>query len=236
MEKWPRYRSWCAHFASRRVAYFSLWPSCQHVVIMRRACGVTCQASRSAAALIGRDAADVIGSLAGELADIGGDLVVAEFSGDVVAHDPHVQLAAPGQRERAAVPGWVGQGDGRNRCCGDDGSAEQAGVCPRRRVIVWPFGAVGADDGVDVDEGAVLVLDDLAERQAQAVAELASADARLPGQDRAAPARSGPTGRDGGVEQHRAGIAEAVRAQRLPDRGVAILVAPAAGFRLPVRA
>jgi hypothetical protein len=43
--------------------------------------------------------------------------------------------------------------------------------------------AVGPDDGVHVDQAAVLVFDDLAERQAHAVAELAPADGQLAGQD-----------------------------------------------------
>jgi len=42
--------------------------------------------------------------------------------------------------------------------------AQQAGIGPSGRVLAWPD---GADHGVHVDQAAVLVLDDLAERQPQ---------------------------------------------------------------------
>jgi hypothetical protein len=126
------------------------------------------------------------------------------------------------------VDGTDGLGDGRGKQ-GDRG--------PGRRGGGRPGGAVEADDGVEVDHAAALVFGDLGEGDPQLGGEglvrqpgLASKGAAQ-GDGEAAPQFGGA-----GVEQDRAGVVIAVRAQRLTEPGIIASVPVTAGHTSAVGA
>jgi len=114
------------------------------------------------------------GALGGVFGDVGGDRSVGEFGcvGEVGAVDgADVELAAEGERVGSAVDGGAGDA-GRGRG-GVDGVGQEVGGGPGGRWGGAAFGAVEADDGVEVDGAALLVLGDLGEGDPGVLAERA---------------------------------------------------------------
>ena len=161
------------------------------------------------------EGAGALGRLRGVLGHVSGHRGVGQLPGR--RDRPDVELTTPGE------------GPGRDAWCGGsphpdgtgglaDGVGQQAEGSPGRRGGGRSRGAVGADDGVKVDDAAPLVLSDLG------VGETGLGGERLAGQP--SPAGQGPAECDGepapqlggvGVEQNRAGVVVAVGAQRLAE-------------------
>jgi hypothetical protein len=133
------------------------------------------------------------GALGGVLGDVGGDgpfgefLAVVEVGGSDGAD---VELTAEGEGVGASVDDRSVDADlGRG---GGDGAGEEFGGGPGRGRGGGVAGAVEADDGVEVDGAALLVLGDLGEGDTGVVAEVALGESGalgdLPAQvDREAP-------------------------------------------------
>ncbi len=169
--------------------------------------------------VIGGDAAiegaGAFGSLGGVLGDVTGDLGVGQVPGG--RDRPGVVFAAPGQR-----PGGDSRRGGRDDVDGAgglvDGGGKQAEGGPGGRGRGRPGRAVEADDGVEVDDAAALVFGDLGVGDPDLRGKRLVGKPGLAGQ--------GPAEGDGeaapqfggvGVEQDRAGVVVAVRAQRLAE-------------------
>ena len=115
----------------------------------------------------------VLGDVAGQRGV--GDLPVVVL--DLWAADggdgPQVELGAPAEYERCPV-GSV-RGERAARAASVIGVAQRVGVEPGRWGVGGSVGAVEADDGVEVDQAAALVLGDLGVGQPGVVGEVAGA-------------------------------------------------------------
>ncbi len=119
------------------------------------------------------------GALGGVLGDVGGDGSFGEFLNAVEvggSDGADVELAAEGEGVGAVVDGRAVDADFCGR--GADGVSQEFSGCPGRGWGVASGGAVDADDGVEVDGSAFLVLGDLGEGHACVVAEPALGEAR----------------------------------------------------------
>ncbi len=122
------------------------------------------------------------GALGGVLGDVGGDgslgqfLAVVEVGG---ADRADVELAAEGKGVGAAVDDRAVDAD--LGCGGPDGVGQQVCRCPARGRGVAAAGAVEADDRMEVDCSALLVLGDLGEGDAGVVAQAPLGQARTLG-------------------------------------------------------
>ena len=110
----------------------------------------------------GRDAtvegAGALGGLRGVLGDVTSHRGVGQLPGR--RDRPDVELAAPGEGDGGDAPGGGSlHPDGAGGLA--DGVGQEAEGGPGRRGGRWPGGAVEADDGVEVDDAAPLVLGDL---------------------------------------------------------------------------
>ena len=118
-----------------------------------------------------------------------------------------------------------------------DGVAQRLGGDAGGRGLVVLAGGVQADDGVEVDDAACLVLSDLDEPDADQGAQVFLGDAQaageLAGQVGGEPA---PQVGRAGVEQHRGLVVVAVAAHGLAEPGVGLEVAGRAGDVAAVRA
>ncbi|MBB5934475.1 hypothetical protein FHS42_001522 [Streptomyces zagrosensis] len=113
-----------------------------------------------------------LGALGGVFGDVRGDRAVREGRAAVevrAVDGPYVELVAEGEGVFAAVDGRAG-----DACLGGsgvDGVGEQLDGCPGWGWGVAAGGTVEADDGVEVDGAALLVLGDLGEGQSGVVAQ-----------------------------------------------------------------
>ena len=145
---------------------------------------------------------------------------MVSVSSPVVVTGPGVVFAAPGQ----GPGGQAGRGgglevDGAGGLV--DGGGEQVEGGPGGRGRGRPGGAVEPDDGVEVDDAAPLVFGDLGVGDPELGGERLVGEPGLAGEgpaegDGEAPPQFGGAG----VEQDRAGVVVAVRAQRLAEPGV----------------
>jgi hypothetical protein len=114
------------------------------------------------------------GALGGVLGDVRGNRPFGEFLAAVEvggSDGSYVELAAEGEDVRAVVDDRAFYADcGRG---GADGVGQQLGGGPGRRRGVSAVRAVDADDGVEVDGAALLILGDLGEGDAGVLAERA---------------------------------------------------------------
>lgn len=114
------------------------------------------------------------GALGCVLGDVRGDRAFGQFLAVVEvggADGADVELAAEGEGVGASVDGRAVDSDLGCRCL--DGVGEEFGGGPGRGWGVAAGGAVDADNGVEVDGAALLVLGDLSEGDAGVVAEAA---------------------------------------------------------------
>jgi len=156
-----------------------------------------------------------LGGLRGVLGHVPGHRGVGQLPGRRDRSD--VELTAPGEGPRGETRGGGSPHlDGAGGLA--DGVGQQAQGGPGGRRGRRPGGAVEADDGVEVDDAAPLVLGDLG------VGETSLGGERLAGQPGAA--GQGPAERDGEpapqlggvrVEQDRARVVVAVGAQRFAE-------------------
>lgn len=115
-----------------------------------------------------------LGALGGVLGDVRGDSPLGQFLAAVEvggADRADVELTAEGEDVRASVDDRAVHADVSSS--GADGVGEQFGGDPGRRWGVAALGAVDADDRVEVDGAALLVLGDLGEGDAGVLAERA---------------------------------------------------------------
>ena len=151
-----------------------------------------------------------------------------------VADDPGVGL-----RAEAEPDGLVLVLDDESGGSGGqaDGVAQQVGGVGGGRGLVVLAGGVQADDGVEVDDAACLVLGDLDEPDAELGAQRLLGHPGQPGQA-AGQVGGEPAPQVGrvGVEQHRGLVVVAVAAHGLAEAGVGLDVAGRAGDVAAVRA
>jgi hypothetical protein len=171
-----------------------------------------------------------LGSLGGVFGDVGGDGPFGQLLAAVEVGGPDgadVELAAEGEAVGAAVDDRAVDADPGGG--GADGVGEQFGGGPGRGRGVAAGGAVEADDGVEVDGAALLVLGDLGEGDAGVLAEAplgqAGALGNLPAQvgREAAPELSGVR-----VPEDRRLVVVGVRVERGAEGVVVLAVRDAA--------
>ena len=143
----------------------------------------------------------------------------------------------PHARVRAGSPGAAGCRDADGAGGLVDGGGEQGEGGPGGRGVGRPGGAVEPDDGVEVDDAAALVFGDLGVGDPDLRGEGLAGEPGLAGQGPAqGDGEAAPQFGGAGVEQDRAGVVVAVRAQRLAEPVVVPGVLLAAGQADAVRA
>ena len=170
--------------------------------------------------LVGRgdaavEGAGAFGGLGGVLGDVGGDLAIGEFPGG--GDRAGVEFAAP--RQSPCGQSWGGGGldvDGAGGL--GDGVGEQGEGGPGGRGGGRSGGAVEADDRVEVDDPAALVFGDLGVGEPGLGGERLAGEPGLAGEGAAqGDGEAAPQFGGAGVEQDRAGVVVAVRAQRFAE-------------------
>jgi hypothetical protein len=170
----------------------------------------------------------VFGAFGDVLGDVGGDFAAGELAG-VAAHGPDVGLL-PEAEDPTSHGLVVFQGDGDGLSRRPDGFDENFRGGLGRRGFSSAFGSVEADDGVVVDQAALLVLGDLGEGDPQHLVQRCNALQVECGGDLAAQVggEAGPQRGGVGVPQHRALVVVGAGVDRGSQFGIiGAVVAPA---------